>query len=85
MASQLTGLTYTLGATTLGNLTYSNDLAGRRISTSGSFARTGLPTPITTTAYNALAAAWARWLVSGKCGGPCHSGKSGSRHAGGHL
>jgi RHS repeat-associated protein len=51
-ASQLSGITYILGSTTLGNLTYSYDLAGRRISTGGSFARTGLPGALTSASYN---------------------------------
>ena len=37
-ASQLTGLSYQLGATKLGDLVYEFDLAGRRCSTSGGFA-----------------------------------------------
>ena len=37
--SELTGLTYTLGTTTLGNLMYSYDSDGRRISMGGSYAR----------------------------------------------
>src|SRR5207247_4602084 len=36
-ASQLTGLSYQLGATELGDLVYEFDLAGRRWSTSGGF------------------------------------------------
>jgi len=52
-ASQLTGLTYTLGSNALGNLTYAYDLAGRGINVGGSFARTGLPLAVSTTAYNA--------------------------------
>jgi len=51
--SQLIGVSYALGATTLGNLSYAYDNAGRRISVGGSFARTGLPLAVTTTAYNA--------------------------------
>jgi RHS repeat-associated protein len=51
--SQLTAITYTNGGTTLGNLTYSYDLAGRRTSLGGSYAATGLPSAISTTAYNA--------------------------------
>jgi YD repeat-containing protein len=52
-ASQLTGLTYANGSTTLGNLTYGYDLAGRRISVGGSYARTNLPSAVSPTAYNA--------------------------------
>src|SRR5712692_10741033 len=46
-------MSYSLGPTALGNLGYACDLDGRRTSMSGSFARTGLPNAITTTAYNA--------------------------------
>ncbi len=52
-ASQLAGLTYSLGSSVLGNLAYSYDLAGRRAQVGGSFARTGLPLPLSTAAYNA--------------------------------
>jgi len=52
-ASQLTGTTYSLGGTTLGNLTYAYDVMARRFSTGGSFGRTGLPLPVSQTAYNA--------------------------------
>lgn len=52
-ASQLTGLTYALGTTTLGDLAYSYDQSGRRTAVTGSFARTRIPNPISTTAYNA--------------------------------
>jgi RHS repeat-associated protein len=52
-ASDLTGINYQLGLNTLGNLAYAYDLVGRRVQAGGSFARTGLPQPVTTTAYNA--------------------------------
>jgi RHS repeat-associated protein len=52
-ASRLMGLAYALGTNTLGNLSYTYDLNGRRISTNGSFARTGLPLAVNQTAYNA--------------------------------
>lgn len=52
-ASQLAGISYQLGQNTLGNLSYSYDLAGRRVQEGGSFARTGLPQSISVTAYNA--------------------------------
>lgn len=52
-ASQLTGINYTMGENTLGNLTYSYDLVGRRTNVGGSFASTGLPQAISTTAYDA--------------------------------
>jgi RHS repeat-associated protein len=52
-ASELTGLTYSLGAMSLGSLSYAYDNNGLRTSTAGSYARTGLPNPLTTAAYNA--------------------------------
>ena len=48
-ASQLTGLTYTNGNALLGTLTYTYDTAGNRTSVGGTWARTGLPQPITAT------------------------------------
>ncbi len=51
-ASQLTGITYTLGANTLGNLTYTYDLAGRRTVVGGSYARTGVPLAASPATYN---------------------------------
>ena len=51
-ASQLTELTYKYGAITLGNLTYSYDAAGRRTAVGGTYARTNLPSALTTTSYN---------------------------------
>src|SRR5712691_9651106 len=52
-ASQLTGMTYTNGATPVGNLTYAYDNAGRRATVGGSLAQTGLPNAVSITAYNA--------------------------------
>ncbi len=52
-ASRLTGITYTLGSTTLGNLTYAYDAAGRRTVVGGSFARTGTPQAASAATYNA--------------------------------
>ena len=52
-ASQLTSLTYTLGQTTLGNLTYTYDAAGRRTEMGGTWARTNLPGTVTSATYNA--------------------------------
>ena len=52
-ASELTGLTYKLGTTVLGNLTYSYDADGRRTSIGGSYARTGLPQAVASASYNA--------------------------------
>jgi len=53
-ASELTGITYTSGSTTLGDLFYGYDQAGRRKAAWGGFARTGLPAATTQAAsYNA--------------------------------
>jgi RHS repeat-associated protein len=52
-ASRVTGITYKQGANVLGNLTYQYDKAGNRTKTGGSFARTGVPQTINSTAYNA--------------------------------
>jgi RHS repeat-associated protein len=52
-ASELTTVTYKKGTTTLGTLTYTYDLAGNRIKTGGTFARSGLPLALGTTSYNA--------------------------------
>ncbi|NGZ12119.1 MAG: RHS repeat protein, partial [Nitrospira sp. LK70] len=52
-ASELTSLTYKQGAATLGTLTYTYDLAGNRLTTGGTFARTNIPPALTTTNYNA--------------------------------
>jgi RHS repeat-associated protein len=51
-ASQPTGITYTLGSNTLGNLPYAYDLAGRRLGVGGSFARTGAPPTAPLASYN---------------------------------
>ncbi len=51
--SRVTGLTYTLGTTTLGNLTYAYDAAGRRTQMGGSYARTNLPEPVPSASYDA--------------------------------
>jgi RHS repeat-associated protein len=47
LASQLSGLTYTLGGSTLGTLSYGYDAAGQRTATTGSYARTSLPAATT--------------------------------------
>jgi RHS repeat-associated protein len=52
-ASQVTSLTYKLGATALGDLTYTYDLDGSRTSVGGSWARTGLPTALASATYDA--------------------------------
>jgi RHS repeat-associated protein len=52
-ANQLTSLSYTLGQTTLGDLTYTYDAAGHRVGAGGSWARTGLPEPVASAIYDA--------------------------------
>jgi RHS repeat-associated protein len=53
VASELTTATYKQGTTTLGTLTYTYDLAGNRIKTGGTFARSNIPPALATTVYNA--------------------------------
>jgi RHS repeat-associated protein len=45
-------LTYKKSGVTIGTLTYEYDAIGRRVKTGGSLAQTGLPSALTTTAYN---------------------------------
>jgi YD repeat-containing protein len=45
-ANQLRTISYDLGATHIGDLAYSYDLAGRRIEQSGSFAALSIPSPV---------------------------------------
>lgn len=52
-ADQLTSLTYTLGATTLGTLTYTYDTTGNRTSVGGTWARTGIPSAMASATYDA--------------------------------
>ena len=53
-ASELTSIAYTKGASTLGDLAYGYDAAGRRTALWGSYGRTGLPAATTASAsYNA--------------------------------
>jgi RHS repeat-associated protein len=52
-ASRLTGLAYRLGTVTLGTLTYAYDAAGNRTVLGGTWARTGLPSALTSATYNA--------------------------------
>jgi RHS repeat-associated protein len=52
-ASRLTGIIYTLGTTTLGNLQYGYDAASRRVSVGGSLANTLLPSSIAGATYDA--------------------------------
>lgn len=51
--SRTTGITYKDGTTTLGALNYSYDAASRRTKTTGTWARTGLPTAVSSMTYNA--------------------------------
>ncbi len=52
-ASRLTGLTYKLGASVLGTLSYAYDSAGGRTQLGGTWARTGLPSAIGSASYDA--------------------------------
>ena len=52
-ANQLTEISYQLGASTLGDLTYSYDAAGRRTAMGGSFARTSSPSAMSSATYDA--------------------------------
>ena len=51
-ASQLTSLTYRFGGVALGDLSYEYDAAGRRTHVGGSFARTLLPSALSSTTYD---------------------------------
>lgn len=51
--SQLTSVDYRLGTADLGNLIYSYDVTGRRVSLGGTSARTGLPQAVNSATYNA--------------------------------
>jgi YD repeat-containing protein len=51
-ASQLTSITYKQGTSTLGDLTYGYDQAGRRTTVGGSFARIAIPTAFSSASYN---------------------------------
>jgi RHS repeat-associated protein len=53
VASELTTVTYKKGTTTLWTLTYTYDVAGNRIKTGGTFARSNIPPALATTTYNA--------------------------------
>ena len=52
-SSRLTGLTYNLGATVLGTLTYAYDAAGSRVEIGGTWARTALPPAVASATYDA--------------------------------
>jgi RHS repeat-associated protein len=51
-ASNISGISYNLGTTILGNLTYTYDSLGRRTQVGGSFASTGLPQAVTSATYD---------------------------------
>lgn len=51
--SHLTGITYSANSNNIGSITYSYDVVGMRTSVSGSFARTGLPQPLSSASYDA--------------------------------
>src|SRR5207249_3323920 len=51
--SRLTGIAYSLGSNSLGNLTYSYDASNSRVQMGGSFARTALPQPLGSATYDA--------------------------------
>jgi RHS repeat-associated protein len=52
-ASRLIGQTYTGPSGVLGDLTYGFDATGNRLATGGSFARSGLPTAVPASSYDA--------------------------------
>jgi RHS repeat-associated protein len=52
-ASRLTGLAYTLGSNTLGTLTYGYDAASQRATVGGTWARTVIPTAVSSATYDA--------------------------------
>lgn len=51
--SHLTGITYQLGPSTLGNLSYAYDQLGRRVQVGGALSRTNLPAAVASAAYDA--------------------------------
>ncbi len=51
-ASHLTGITYTNGSRSIGNLAYSYDQNGNRIQVGGTLASTGLPAAVATATHN---------------------------------
>jgi RHS repeat-associated protein len=53
-ANQLTSLTYSLGQTTLGDITYTYNAAGHRTSVGGTWARTGVPAALSSATYDAV-------------------------------
>jgi RHS repeat-associated protein len=53
VGSNVTSITYKQGSTVLGDLTYEYDASRRRTKTSGSYARTGLPSALSSVTYDA--------------------------------
>jgi RHS repeat-associated protein len=51
-SAQVTGITYRLGTTVLGDLTYEYDMSGKRVNVGGTFARTNLPSATASLNYN---------------------------------
>ncbi|WP_175019775.1 RHS repeat-associated core domain-containing protein [Burkholderia contaminans] len=52
VANQLTGISYATGSTTVGNLTYAYDNAGRRTQIGGTLANMNLPAALTSATYD---------------------------------
>jgi RHS repeat-associated protein len=52
-ASQLSGITYQVSGSTTGTLAYTYDPARQRVNVTGTYARTGLPSAISSAAYDA--------------------------------
>jgi RHS repeat-associated protein len=52
-ASQLTGITYQVGGSTTGTLAYGYDAAHQRTAVTGTYARAGLPSALSTATYDA--------------------------------
>ncbi len=52
-ANENSGLSYVLGTTTLGDISYGYDVSGNRISLGGTWGRTGLPSAMSSATYDA--------------------------------
>jgi YD repeat-containing protein len=63
-ASQLTGITYASGSTTLGTLTYTYDLAGRVTSRGGTQFQSLLPAAVTSASYDLAGQRQERWTAA---------------------
>lgn len=63
---QLITMTYRLGSTAIGDFSYSYDLSGQRVATSGGFARTQLPQALASATYDAAneLTAWGTQLLT---------------------